>query len=162
VPQPTPEAAAKTPLETLQPVADSPTEAVLPYQSPVLEGTASTETTSQLAAAPAVSTEQPAASGELVEQQKTRYLLEQFAYIREAIIKRTNYPYLARKNGWTGTVVVRFMIEEDGRVSEVWVDKSSGVPLLDQAATETVKSTAPFPKPPARAEIIVPISYRLG
>jgi protein TonB len=154
--------AATTPLEMLPPLADSPVEAVLPYQAPTLAETADTMTTSQLTAVPNVSAEQTAASGELIEQQKTRYLLEQFAYIREAITKRTNYPYLARKNGWTGVVVVRFMIEEDGRVSEVWVDKSSGVPLLDQAATETVKSTAPFPRPPARAEIVVPISYRLG
>ena len=71
-PQPAPEVAAKTPLEMVQPLADSPAEAVLPYQSPALGETASTETISQLAAAPAVSAEQAAASGELVEQQQTR------------------------------------------------------------------------------------------
>jgi protein TonB len=47
-----------------------------------------------------------------------------------------------------GTVKVRFVILLSGAVSEVAVTKSSGYPLLDQAAVEIVKNAAPFPPLP--------------
>ncbi|MEW6185523.1 MAG: energy transducer TonB [Thermodesulfobacteriota bacterium] len=39
--------------------------------------------------------------------------------------------------------------------------QGSGVSLLDQCAIETVKETAPFPKPPVEARIVIPVVFRI-
>ncbi len=95
------------------------------------------------------------------EKARNRYLREHFAYIREAIMKHLIYPSLARRMNWSGRVTLAFVVGEDGGVSDIRVVESSGYPLLDRSAVDTVRKAAPFPKPPARAEIVVPVSYRL-
>jgi protein TonB len=59
------------------------------------------------------------------------------------------YPRAA--NGQRGEVVVRFTVRSQGDVSALQVARSSGNPLLDQAALETVSRAAPFPPIPASA-----------
>lgn len=95
------------------------------------------------------------------EKEQQRYLKEHFAYIRELVTKRLVYPPVARRMNWSGRVLVAFVIAEDGTVHNIRVEKSSGFPILDKSATETVRKTAPFPKPPVRAEIVVPINFRM-
>jgi protein TonB len=97
----------------------------------------------------------------VAEKSKHRYLREHFAYIRDLITKRLVYPYQARKMGWGGKVTVSFVVNEDGSVHEIKVVESSGVPLLDKSAMETVRIVAPFPKPPLRAEIVIPVMFKL-
>ncbi|GAC1469402.1 MAG: TonB family protein [Desulfuromonadaceae bacterium] len=104
----------------------------------------------------------PAAEGRpSPEKAQQRYLKEHFAYIRELITKQLVYPPMARKMNWSGKVVVAFTIAEDGTVHAIRVVETSGFPILDKSAVETVRSVAPFPKPPVRAEIFVPINFRL-
>jgi len=50
---------------------------------------------------------------------------------------KPNYPLLARIQRHQGTVVVRFVIGADGRVTKTWVHKSSGYSNLDQAAIDS-------------------------
>lgn len=50
------------------------------------------------------------------------------------------YPTLARRRGWEGRVVLRLLIEADGRVSDVKLEASSGRPVLDQAAWDSVSA----------------------
>ena len=64
--------------------------------------------------------------------------------------------------GWQGKVLVSFLILTDGSVREVAVTKSSGVPVLDRDAAETVENSAPFPRPPVAAQITIPITYRIN
>ena len=95
------------------------------------------------------------------ESVQQRYVKENFAYIRDLITKQLVYPPMARRMNWSGKSVVSFTIVEDGSVHTVQVIQSSGYPLLDKSALETVKQAAPFPKPPSRAEIVVPISFKM-
>lgn len=93
---------------------------------------------------------------ETVEQ---RYLREQFAYIRERVLARLVYPSLARRQGWTGLVKVSFTVCVDGTIEELQVVAGSGRTLLDQQALRAVQAAAPFPPPPARASIILPVFF---
>ncbi len=95
------------------------------------------------------------------ETVQQHYLREHFAYIRDLLRKRLVYPPLARKMGWGGRAVVTFMILEDGSVEKIRVTESCGFPLLDKCALETVIAAAPFPRPPARADITVPVNFTL-
>ncbi|HEX9190513.1 MAG TPA: energy transducer TonB [Candidatus Deferrimicrobiaceae bacterium] len=90
-----------------------------------------------------------------------RYLERSYAYIRDAIQQGIAYPAMARKMGWEGRVVVAFLVLSDGSVRDVRVVHGSGHPALDRGAVEAVRNAAPFPRPPAEAEIITPVVYRL-
>jgi protein TonB len=95
------------------------------------------------------------------ESAKAKYLKEHFAYIRDKILKNINYPDMARRMGWQGKVLLSFIITADGSVREFKIIQSSGFTILDKSAIETVKDTAPFPKPPGEARLVIPIIYRL-
>jgi protein TonB len=49
------------------------------------------------------------------------------------------YPRRARTMGWEGTVVLRVVVSADGTVADVAVHKTSGHPLLDQAAVTAAR-----------------------
>jgi protein TonB len=93
---------------------------------------------------------------------KKEYIKAHFLYIKDDIQKNISYPLLARKMGWEGKVVVSFVICEDGTVVNIKIVKSSGFELLDKNAVESIKKSVPFPSPPVRAELVVPVSYRLS
>ena len=95
------------------------------------------------------------------ESQRQVYMKEHFEYIRRKIINHLVYPGLARKMGWSGQVTVAFTIQEDGRAVDLRVVRSCGFDLLDTDAADTVKRSSPFPRPPIRAEIVMPITYEL-
>ena len=95
------------------------------------------------------------------EKAQQRYLREHFAYIRDLITKHIAYPPMARRMNWSGKVVVAFIIAEDGTVHNIRVVETSGFPILDKGATETVRAAAPFPRPPVRAEIVVPVNFKM-
>ena len=96
-----------------------------------------------------------------LEQTQQRYVKEHFTYIRELITKHLVYPPIARRMNWSGKAIVAFTIAEDGTVHAVRVVEKSGFPILDKCALETVRNAAPFPKPPVRAEIVVPINFMM-
>lgn len=115
-------------------------------------------TPSRPAAAPAGETGEGAPSPAAVKQ---RYLKEHFTYIRDLVLRRLVYPPQARRLGWQGRVTVSFVVNADGSASSLRVLESSGYPLLDRSALETVRSAAPFPRPPLPAEIVIPVGFRL-
>lgn len=92
-------------------------------------------------------------------RQKKRYLKENFVYIRDLIQRKVTYPKLAKQMGWEGKVTVSFIVNSDGYAKDIKIMKSSGVEILDRSSVEAVKNASPFPKPPAEAQIIIPISY---
>lgn len=61
------------------------------------------------------------------------------------------YPSEARRQRLRGEVHVRFTVTQNGGVGGISVVRSSGSPVLDQAAIETVQRAAPFPTIPAGA-----------
>jgi protein TonB len=53
---------------------------------------------------------------------------------------RPEYPRLARRNGDQGTVLLRVLVTPQGLPARVETEKSSGSPLLDEAALRAVKA----------------------
>jgi protein TonB len=96
------------------------------------------------------------------EAGRAAYLKEHFAFIRELIVKNLTYPAIARRMGWKGGLTVSFVICEGGSVENIRIVKSSGHKILDENAVATIKGLQPFPRPPVRAEIVIPIEYRIG
>lgn len=74
------------------------------------------------------------------------------------------FPELARQNGWYGTVLLKLWIDEDGRVTEVRVEKSSGYGVLDAAAVNAVKRWRGRPARdnarPVATEELLPVLFR--
>jgi protein TonB len=49
------------------------------------------------------------------------------------------YPKMAKKRGYQGTVLLSVYVTKEGKVDELWLFKSSGYKILDNAALEAVK-----------------------
>jgi periplasmic protein TonB len=82
------------------------------------------------------------------------------------IADNTSYPKDAKEKGIQGKVVVRFVVEKDGSVSNVAVVKSAE-PSLDAAAVKVVESLPNFETPakvagsPVKVHYMVPITFTL-
>jgi len=90
------------------------------------------------------------------------YVKNHFMYIKEKIQKKIVYPRIARRRGLQGKAVVSFIVCKDGSITDVKIVESSGYKILDNSAIKTVKSAAPFPPPPVRAELIIPMVFKLS
>lgn len=101
-------------------------------------------------------------SANTVEQMTNRYLKQNFEYIKVLIQKSIVYPAMARRMGLTGKVVVSFVITENGHAENEKIIVSSGHTVLDNNVIETIRMVEPFPKPPVRAELRIPIVYRFN
>ncbi|MDT7043912.1 energy transducer TonB [Candidatus Nitronereus thalassa] len=60
--------------------------------------------------------------------------------VRPAKAERPPYPQFAREQGWEGTVILRIRVNQQGLVDSVQTQKSSGFPILDVSALQSVKS----------------------
>lgn len=123
---------------------------------------------SQTAASAAHSEAGPATSGresgtgEDVEGVRKAWLAD----VNKALHKSYPYPAAARRRGLEGEVKLKIWVDEDGRIVDVAVHKSSGHEVLDRAAIEAVQALGRVPTPPSslgwkRSAMIVPFDYRL-
>ena len=81
--------------------------------------------------------------------------------VAEIIRRNLQYPANARRRGIEGTVLVRFVIEDRGRTADILIVQSSGAPILDRNALETIVKCS-FPPPPGGSvELSLPITFRL-
>jgi protein TonB len=168
------EATPEEVVEPVQPVAEPEPVAEAAESAPTAVepepetlATASMETSPSadiVSSGPTAADGLPTAAGAATGQPSGReqYVKAHFLYIQEGIQKGITYPQIARKMGWEGKVVISFVICENGQVENIRVIRSSGYKVLDSNAVNTVRRVAPFPRPPVRAELIVPISYRLS
>ena len=101
------------------------------------------------------------AGGISADALRKKYLNEHFAYIKNIIQENITYPARAQRMGWQGKVIIDFIILENGNATDIKIAQSSGFALLDDNVIKTVEAVAPFPKPPVKAELRVPIIYRL-
>lgn len=74
------------------------------------------------------------------------------------------YPREAKRQRLVGTVNVGFTISSNGAVSGIRITRSSGHPVLDQAALDMVRRASPMPKFPgdirvARMNMQVPVRF---
>jgi periplasmic protein TonB len=91
------------------------------------------------------------------------YLLRLQAWIA----RRERYPAAARTQHQEGKGVVGFTIARDGKVTRVWIDQSTGSPLLDQASIATIRDSSPvLPLPHDIAgnsvDFYLPVNYALN
>ena len=63
----------------------------------------------------------------------------QMAYPRYQDNAPPNYPALARKRGQEGAVILKVLVNREGRVDELEIDSSSDFTLLDRAAVSAVR-----------------------
>jgi TonB family protein len=78
---------------------------------------------------------------------------------------RLYYPDEALERGLEGTVVLRLVVNEDGRTENVEIHQSSGFLLLDSAAVRTaatfIFSPAVMRDKPTRSRITLPVEFKL-
>ncbi len=109
----------------------------------------------EAAAAPQTDAEHQVAAKEQLRAQLVRLLDEHFTY-----------PYLARKHGWEGTVMLSFQITHEGMIEQVQIRRSSGHGVLDQAALAALTKIAHVDAGPLHLswetlEMELPVIYRL-
>ena len=75
------------------------------------------------------------------------------------------YPYLARRNGWEGQVLIKAVIGADGRLLHAEIQQSSGHEALDQDALKVLRASTPLEleQNPSwqQATLTIPVTYRL-
>jgi protein TonB len=64
--------------------------------------------------------------------------------LKGKIYHKWEYPETAARAGQTGRLWIRFIIKKDGALEEVIVIKSSGYPMLNDAAVSAIRLAAPF------------------
>ncbi len=90
------------------------------------------------------------------------YTSQNLEIIRRIIADSIEYPIVARRMGWEGTVVVGFTLSKDGDLLGVEIIKSSGYSLLDEYTVSVIKEVYKrFPLPKSDVRIKIPVSYHL-
>lgn len=76
------------------------------------------------------------------------------------------YPSLAQRRGWEGTVLLRVRVLASGRPSDIQVQTSSGREVLDEAALKAVRKWAFVPSKQGDVAldgwVSVPIDFKLN
>ena len=90
----------------------------------------------------------------------------QYTQARTSDAPKPKYPDAARRDGKEGRVLLRVLVNEEGRTASVQVNRSSGVESLDQAALEAIKrwrfSPARLGERPVESWVRIPIDFRLN
>ncbi len=112
--------AAVSPLAAAAPLVNAPAPSV--PQSPQVPAAAQTPTT-----APVV---------KKIPSSALRYLS----------LPHLNFPLLSRRAQESGEVLIRIVVDANGRLKDAWVQKSSGFARIDQAALQDIRSArfAPY------------------
>lgn len=83
---------------------------------------------------------------------------ELYNQVHRAILKNVFYPKKARYKKLSGTVIVEFVLEKNGSITQERVVQSSGYALLDTSALKTLNQTQ-FPTTQKRYRFRVPLRY---
>jgi protein TonB len=125
--------------------------------------TASTQPATVRPAQDAPAVQSTAAAGTEATRQDAEQQLRK--RILQLVSSHFEYPVLARRKGWQGIVRLQVHIESNGRISRLQVEQTSGYPVLDQAALQSlqlasVPDAAHWMQGQA-IDIIIPVEYRL-
>jgi protein TonB len=163
-------AAAAAPAPAAEP---PPAASPEPATAPAAERTAGTgmaQASPEPAQTPATFDEpEPVATAAAVAGSTLPTPRESEDHLRRSVLdlfsQRLDYPAIARRKGWQGIVTLRLLIEPDGRISRLHVDRTSGYPVLDRAAVESLQ-LASVPQAAhwlhgRTLELLVPVEYRL-
>jgi len=103
-----------------------------------------------------------------LEAGQINHLADYQAVIQAHLEQIQRYPALARRRGWEGAVVLRFVLDAQGLIrGEVQILQASRYPALNQAALETLDQSLPLPPWEAglgfeEIVVVVPLYYRLS
>ncbi len=161
--------------ETATAIEPVPTlESVEAEQPATASAAAVQEAATPVATEPLVSRQsaEPVVQQAAVEQtiaQSAPVIKADYGWLVKALLGRIdelkNYPHMARINHWEGKVILRAVIRSDGQVLMVDVQESSGRPILDNDAIETLRKASPLkleqPLGKPQVAILMPISYAL-
>jgi periplasmic protein TonB len=79
---------------------------------------------------------------------------------------KPNYPESARRKGREGTVLLRVLVNEEGRAKAIEINKSSGDDALDRAAREAIEGwrfiPARYGEKVVESWIRIPVDFRLA
>jgi protein TonB len=87
--------------------------------------------------------------------------------VLQAMLPYFHYPLFARQQGWQGEVQVAVHIARDGSLSHLRLARTSGYPLLDAAALDSLEKIRHLPDATATLldasgfDLNVPVVYRL-
>jgi len=86
--------------------------------------------------------------------------------LSQAFTPYFRYPQLARRRGWQGVVELGVHINADGRLSRIWIKRSSGHRILDKAAEKSLYQVTTIPNinniiNGHGLEMVLPVEYRL-
>ncbi|HZR21472.1 MAG TPA: TonB family protein [Verrucomicrobiae bacterium] len=70
------------------------------------------------------------------------------------------YPAVALRNHYQGTVIIEYTVDEAGKIDSPKVQKSSGFPVLDEAALQVIQTRWHF-EPGAVRHYITPFTFQL-
>jgi len=89
-----------------------------------------------------------------------------FVQLARRLAENRYYPQSARDRHQEGRVVVRVVIARNGQLIDARVERSSGVPAIDEAELDTVRRSSPFPPLPLhiagqQATFLIPVNYKL-
>lgn len=127
------------------------TQVPLPTSSePSLEEAAETEQLAmvQLSPAPALDERSPEEIwlDSLDDREYQQKLNEYIASVMIKVFKTVRYPKRAVKREWEGQVEVLAEVDSAGDIRNISLETSSGRDILDEAAMDAVKDSAPFPE----------------
>jgi len=78
---------------------------------------------------------------------------------------KPEYPSLARRRNWQGTVILSVSVSAKGEANSVTIETSSGYTLLDNSALKTVASWQFLPGTesglPVAMEVFIPVHFKL-
>lgn len=102
--------------------------------------------------------------GDSFEENK-RVLMSYRDYITNYINSSKQYPRIAEKLRQEGMVVLEFVINKKGSITDLRIKQSSSFKILDTAALNLIKSLSPFKELPgatAKQTFEVPIVYQIN
>lgn len=117
-----------------------------------------------VSAPPGFATDSVARSNEEAPSDALALRLQRLAADR--LSRHFTYPALARQRGWSGTVVLAFVVDADGRLNDIDIAQSSGFALLDRSAADDLRrlgrldAAVPWLQGDAVA-VTLPVEYRL-
>lgn len=91
-------------------------------------------------------------------------------YLWQVMRRISQFPYVPKETGpirTSGTVLARVTISRDGRLLDVAIERSSGLPSLDNGVMDTIRRASPYPPLPAditgdRHTFQLPVSFNFN
>lgn len=115
--------------------------------------------------APAEEPSPAAASAAATRSAPAQPILRRLAVPAYQHNRQPEYPPMARRRGYSGTVMLKVLVDAQGRVADLTVEQSSGHRILDRAALKAVRqwlfSPAIEDAIPISMWVSVPITFRL-